>query len=206
MKRILLNVFIALLIGVGAQAQDEVVSKNPADDDDGKAMTIEELQAERAALVALSKSDEFLAKLAKADKLKAPKESGVAGVDALIDILGPMVQQLHDSRTVIPELYASVTRQTIDGTAATNANPVTTDQLLALSKMFVQMGATIVKSSKDLVSLPGEIKSAGPMKMLKSVKSIAYIKDAIGVLNHELGYSSKMVRNLIATHNLQNNN
>lgn len=200
---------IALALGVSfsnARAQDEVVADNPAEVNHGKTMTMDELVAQRAALVALSKSEEFREKLAKADKLEAPKATGVAGVDALTDILTPIMKQLHDNRELIPQFYASVTKQTIDGAAAVDAKPVTTDQMLALSKMFVQMGVSLVKSSKDLIDLPGEIKSAGPMKMLKAVKSVAYIKNSIGIIKQELSYNSKMLGNLIATNKLENGN
>ena len=200
---------IALALGVSfsnAKAQDEVVAENPAEVNHSKTMTMEELVAQRAALVALSKSEEFLDKLEKADKLTAPKETGVAGVDALTDILSPILKQLHDNRGLIPQFYASVTKQTLDGTAAADVKPVTTEQMMAMSKMFVQMGVSLVKSSKDLVGLPGEIKSAGPMKILKSVKSVAYIKNAIVVIKQELSYNSKMLGNLIATNRLENGN
>ena len=198
---------IALALGLSfsnARAQDDAITENPAEVNDGNSKTMDELVAERAALVALSKSEEFLEKLAKADKLKAPKETGVAGVDALTEVLTPMVEELRKNRDLIPQFYASVTKQTIDGAAATDVKPVSPDQMMALSKMFVQMGVSLVKSSKDLVSLPGEIKSAGPMKILKSVKSVAYIKDAIGVVKQELTYNSKMLGNLIATNRLEN--
>lgn len=203
MKKILLSALFALFLGIGAHAQEEVVAENPADVKDDKVMSMDELKAERAALLALSKSEEFVAKLAKADKLKVPNEIGVAGVDALTNVISSLLTQLRDNRNMIPQLYASVTGQTIDGAAVADLKPVTPDQLLNFSKMFVQMGVTLVKSSKDLISLPGEIKSAGPMKILKSVKSIAYIKNAIGALKQELSYNSKMVKNLIATHNLE---
>lgn len=202
MKKILLSVFFALVLGVSAHAQEENVTENPADVKDDKSMSIDELKNQRAALLAMAKSEEFLAKLAKADNLKVPNSVGVSGVDALTNVVSSLLTQLRENRNMIPQLYASVTGQTIDGGAATGIQPVTSEQMLAFSKMFVQMGTTLVKSSKDLISLPGEIKSAGPMKILKSVKSIAYIKNAIGALKQELTYNSKMVKNLIETHKL----
>jgi len=200
---------IALALGVSfsnAKAQDEAVADNPAEVNQGKTMTMDELVAQRAALVTLSKSEEFLERLAKADKLQEPKETGVAGVDALTGILAPIVKQLRENRNLIPQFYASVTKQTIDGAAAVDAKPVSPDQMLAMSKMFVQMGVSLVQSSKDLIDLPSEIKSAGPMKMLKAVKSVAYIKNSIGVIKQELSYNSKMLGNLIATNRLENGN
>lgn len=202
MKKILLSVFFALVLGVSAHAQEETVTENPADVKDDKSMSIDELKTQRAALLAMAKSEEFLAKLAKADNLKVPNSVGVSGVDALTNVISSLLTQLRDNRNMIPQLYASVTGQTIEGGAATDIKPVTPEQMLTFSKMFVQMGITLVKSSKDLISLPGEIKSAGPMKILKSVKSIAYIKNAIGALKQELSYNSKMVKNLIETHKL----
>lgn len=190
MKKTLLTVFVVLFLGFAANAQDKTPS-------------LDELKAERAALLALSKSQNFLDDLAKSDKLTAPKSIGVGGVDAVTDALSVMLQQLRENRATIPQIYSSVTGETVEGTAAVNVKPVTADQLLTFSKMFMQMGQTLIKSSTELTSLPGEIKSAGPMKILKSVKSLAYIKNAISALKQELTYNSKMVNNLIATQNLQ---
>lgn len=203
------TLFIALSFGLffsTAKAQDNAIADNPAEINQHETMTIDELVAQRTALVTLSKSEEFLEKLAKADKLQAPKETGVAGVDALTDILTPIVKELRENRNLIPQFYASVTKQTIDGAAAVDAKPVSPDQMLALSKTFVQMGVSLIQSSKDLIDLPSEIKSAGPMKMLKTVKSVAYIKNSIGVIKQELSYNSKMLGNLIATNRLVNGN
>ena len=202
MKKLLLSVFFALVLGIGAHAQEETVSENPADTKDDKVMSLDELKAQRASLLAMAHSEEFLAKLAKADNLKVPNSVGVSGVDALTTVMSTLLGQLRENRNMIPQLYASVTGQTIEGAAAGDIKPVTPEQMLTFSKMFVQMGITLVKSSKELISLPGEIKSAGPMKIIKSVKSIAYIKNAISALKQELTYNSKMVKNLIETHKL----
>ncbi len=204
MKKILLSAFFALTLCFAASAQEEegTVNDNPAEVKDRKIMTLDDLKAERAALVALVKSEEFQKKLAKSETLKAPKEAGIAGVDALTDIVSSMLNQLKENRNMIPQLYASVTGQTIDGSAASDIKPITPDQMLVFTKMFIEMGSTLVKSSKDLISLPGEIKSAGVMKGLKALKNIAYIKNAIGSLRQELSYNSKMIKNLMATNKL----
>ena len=204
MKRILLSAFFALSLCFAANAQDEEVhvDENPAEVKDSKVMTLEDLKTERASLLAFVKSEEFQKRLAKSDALKAPKEAGIAGVDALTDIVTSMLGQLKTNRNMIPQLYASVTGQTIDGSAASEIKPVTPDQMLVFSKMFVEMGATLVKSSKELITLPGEIKSAGVMKGLKAMKNVAYIKNAIASLKQEITYNSKMVKNLMATNKL----
>lgn len=202
MKKLLLSVFFALVLGIGAHAQEETVTENPADTKDDATMSLDALKAERASLLAMAHSEEFLAKLAKADKLKVPNSVGVAGVDALSEVMTKLLGQLRENRNMIPQLYASVTGQTIEGAAAADIKPITPEQMLTFSKMFVDMGMTLVKSSKELISLPSEIKSAGAMKIIKSVKSLAYIKNAISALKQELTYNSKMVKNLMATHKL----
>ncbi|MES2829545.1 MAG: hypothetical protein V4687_15395 [Bacteroidota bacterium] len=204
MKKILLSAFFALTLCFAANAQEEdaTVTDNPAEVKDTKVKSLDELKAERAALVALVKSEEFQKRLAKSEAAKAPKEAGIAGVDALTDIVSAMLNQLKENRNMIPQLYASVTGQTIDGAAATDLKPITPDQMVVFTKMFVEMGTTLVKSSKELVTLPGEIKSAGVMKGLKALKNVAYIKNAISSLRQEISYNSKMVKNLMDTNKL----
>jgi hypothetical protein len=211
MKKILLSAALAFVVSFAANAQetakeqDAVVTENPAEIKEGKTLTAEELKAERAALVAMIKSEDFQKKLAKVDAAKPPKETGINGVDALSGVVTDLQKQMKENRSMVPQLYASVTGQTIDGAAATEIKPVSPEDLLAFSKMCVQMGNTLVKSSKDVVGLPAEIKSAGMMKGLKAVKSVSYIKNSIGVLKDEITYNSKMVNNLIATNKLNTN-
>ena len=201
MRKILLGAFFVLALGLGARAQEDV-TENPADSKDNKVMTLDELKAERASLLAMAMSEDYQKKIEKADNAKVPGDIGVAGVDALTKVVSSLLDQLRENRNLVPQLYASVTGQTIDGGVATDIKPVNPEQMLTFSKSLMQMGTTLLKSSKDLISLPGEIKSAGAMKVLKSVKSVAYIKNAIGALKQEISYNSKMVKNLMATHKM----
>ncbi|MFD0940168.1 hypothetical protein [Pedobacter boryungensis] len=204
MKKLLLIAVFALALGVTAKAQDENVTENPAEVSDTKTMSLDELKAQRATLLALSKSEEFLEKLAKVDKLQAPKETGIGGLDALTSMAAKLIEQMKTTRGSIPQFYASVTGQTMDGSPATNVTPIQPDQLIALSKMFVTMGVDLVKSSKELITMPGEIKSAGVMKAMKALKSMAYIKNAFVALKQEISYNAKMTQNLIATNKAMN--
>lgn len=204
MKKLLLIAVFALSIGITAKAQEENVTENPAEVSESKTMSLEELKAQRATLLALAKSEDFLEKLAKVDKLQAPKETGIAGLDALTAMAAKLVDQMKTTRGSIPQFYASVTGQTMDGNPATNATPVQPDQLIALSKMFVTMGVDLVKSSKELLTMPGEIKSAGVMKAMKALKSMAYIKNSFVALKQEISYNAKMTQNLIATNKAMN--
>lgn len=204
MKKLLLIAVFALSLGITAKAQEENVTENPAEVKDTKTMSLEDLKAQRALLVTLVNSEEFQAKLAKFDKLTAPKETGIGGLDALTSLAGKMVEQLKATRGSIPQFYASITGQTMDGNPATNVTAVQPDQLIALSKMFVTMGIELVKSSKELLTMPGEIKSAGVMKAMKALKSMAYIKNAFVALKQEISYNAKMTSNLIATNRAMN--
>ncbi|RZK59213.1 MAG: hypothetical protein EOO91_05830 [Pedobacter sp.] len=199
MKKLLLTAVFALTLCFAANAQDENVTENPAEVSDSKTLSLDELKAQRATLLALSKSEDFLEKLAKVDKLQAPKETGIGGLDALTTMAAKLIDQMKTTRGSIPQFYASVTGQTMDGNPATNVTPVQPDQLIALSKMFVTMGVELVKSSKELLTMPGEIKSAGVMKAMKALKSMAYIKNAFVALKQEISYNAKMTQNLIAT-------
>ena len=203
MKKLLLSAVFALSICFAANAQDETtVTENPAEIKDGKTLTVDELKAQRAELVAMLKSEDFQKALAKADALKAPKEVGIGSVDALNGLVTTMLTQLRENRQMIPQLYASVTGQTLDGAAASEVKPISPDQLLGFSKMCIAMGGSLLKSSKDLITLPGNIKSAGIMKGIKALKSLMYIKSSISALKQEITYNSKMVNNLIATNKL----
>lgn len=204
MKKILLTAVFALTLCFAANAQDENVTDNPAEVSDSKTLSLDELKAQRAALLALSKSEEYLEKIAKADKLQVPKETGIAGLDALTAMAAKLVDQMKTTRGSIPQFYASITGQTMDGSPATNVTPVQPDQLIALSKMFVTMGVELVKSSKELLTMPGEIKSAGVMKAMKALKSMAYIKSAFVALKQEISFNAKMTQNLIATNKAMN--
>ncbi|MDQ7947567.1 MAG: hypothetical protein REI78_06520 [Pedobacter sp.] len=204
MKKLLLTAAFALCLCFAANAQDENVTENPAEINDGKTLTLDELKAQRATLLALSKSEDYLDKLAKVDKLQAPKETGIAGLDALTATAAKLVDQMKTTRGSIPQFYASITGQTMDGNPATSAAAVQPDQLVALSKMFVTMGVDLVKSSKELLTMPGEIKSAGVMKAMKALKSMAYIKNAFVALKQEISFNAKMTQNLIATNKAMN--
>ncbi|MFI5451337.1 hypothetical protein ACHMWN_04190 [Pedobacter sp. UC225_61] len=204
MKKLLLTAAFALSLCFAANAQEEVIDNNPAEVTDSKALSLDELKAQRAALVALSKSEDFLEKIAKADKLKAPNEVGIAGLDALASMASKLLEQMKTTRGSIPQFYASITGQTMDGSPAGTVTPVQPDQLIALSKMFVTMGVDLVKSSKDLITMPGEIKSAGVMKAMKALKSMAYIKNAFVALKQEISFNAKMTQNLIATNKAMN--
>lgn len=204
MKKLLLTAVFALSLCFAAKAQEEVVNDNPAEVSDSKSMSLDELKAQRAALVALSKSEDFLDKLAKADKLKAPNEVGIAGLDALTTMASKLLEQMKANRNSVPQFYASITGQTMDGNPAGQVQAVQPDQLIALSKMFVTMGTELVKSSKDLITMPGEIKSAGVMKAMKALKSMAYIKSAFVALKQEISFNAKMTQNLIATNKALN--
>lgn len=206
MKKLLLSAVFAFTLCFAANAQDEGVTENPAEVSDSKTLSLDELKAQRAALLALSKSEDFLEKLAKVDKLQAPKETGIGGLDALTSIAAKLIDQMKTTRGSIPQFYASVTGQTMDGNPATNVTPVQPDQLIALSKMFVTMGVELVKSSKELLTMPGEIKSAGVMKAMKALKSMAYIKNAFVALKQEISYNAKMTQNLIATNKAMTGN
>ncbi|TCC93592.1 hypothetical protein EZ428_02140 [Pedobacter frigiditerrae] len=199
MKKLLLTTVLALSFCFAVNAQDETVTENPAEVTDSKTLSLDELKTQRAALLALSKSEDFLEKLAKVDKLQAPKETGIGGLDALTTMAAKLIDQMKTTRGSIPQFYASVTGQTMDGNPATNVTPIQPDQLIALSKMFVTMGVELVKSSKELLTMPGEIKSAGVMKAMKALKSMAYIKNAFVALKQEISYNAKMTQNLIAT-------
>ncbi|MBB2146371.1 hypothetical protein GM921_12795 [Pedobacter sp. LMG 31464] len=202
MKKLLLTAAFALSLCFAANAQEEVVDNNPAEVTDGKTLSLDELKTQRAALVALAKSEEFLEKLAKADKLEAPKETGIGGLDALTSMAAKLIGQMKTTRGSIPQYYASITGQTMDGSPAGTVTPVQPDQLIALSKMFVTMGVELVKSSKELLTMPGEIKSAGVMKAMKALKSMAYIKNAFVALKQEISFNAKMTQNLIATNKM----
>ncbi|OOQ58574.1 hypothetical protein [Mucilaginibacter pedocola] len=205
MKKLILTAAFAFAVCLGANAQSTpepaAITENPAEvKSDGK--SLDQLKEERAALIAMVKSEDYQKRLAKVDGLKAPKESGVASVDALSTLVTTMLGQLKDNRNMVPQLYASVTGQTLDGVAATGIQPISPDQMVAFSKLCLAMGSNLVKSSKDLVTLPGDISSAGFMKGLKALKSVAYIKSAIGILKDEISYNSKMVSNLMETNKL----
>ncbi|MBB5396282.1 hypothetical protein [Mucilaginibacter sp. AK015] len=202
MKKLLLSAVFALTLCFAAKAQDETVTENPGEVKETKALTIDELKAQRAELVAMLKSEEFQKVLAKADALKAPKDAGIAGVDALAGMVTTMLTQLKENRQLIPQMYASVTGQTIDGLPTTEVKPLSPDQLMNFSKLCLSMGSNLLKSSKDLITLPGEIKSAGLMKGIKGLKSLMYIKSSIGALKQEISFNSKMINNLIATNKL----
>ncbi|QHS54473.1 hypothetical protein GWR56_02540 [Mucilaginibacter sp. 14171R-50] len=202
MKKLLLSAVFALTLCFAAKAQDEAVTENPGEVKETKALTIDELKAQRAELVAMLKSEEFQKVLAKADALKAPKDAGIAGVDALAGMVTTMLTQLKENRQLIPQMYASVTGQTIDGLPTTEVKPLSPDQLMNFSKLCLSMGSSLLKSSKDLITLPGEIKSAGLMKGIKGLKSLMYIKSSIGALKQEISFNSKMINNLIATNKL----
>ncbi|MFA6275417.1 MAG: hypothetical protein WC622_01635 [Pedobacter sp.] len=204
MKKLLLTAAFALSLCFAANAQEEVIDNNPAEVTDSKALSLDELKAQRAALVALATSEEFLAKLAKADKLEAPKETGIGGLDALTSMASKLLGQMKTTRGSIPQFYASITGQTMDGSPAGTVTPIQPDQLIALSKMFVTMGVDLVKSSKELITMPGEIKSAGVMKAMKALKSMAYIKNAFVALKQEISFNAKMTQNLIATNKAMN--
>ena len=92
----------------------------------------------------------------------------------------------------------------MDGNPATNVAAVQPEQLIALSKMFVTMGVELVKSSKELLTMPGEIKSAGVMKAMKALKSMAYLKNAFVALKQEISFNARMTQNLIATNKAMN--
>lgn len=206
MKKILLSAAFALSVCFAAQAQDDknntpTITENPAEiKSTGK--SLDELRAERTALITMVKSEDYQKRLAKVDGLKAPKECGVSSVDALTGLVTSMLGQLKNNRNMVPQLYASVTGQTLEGTAATDVKPLSPDQMLVFSKLCLSMGQDIVKSSKDLVTLPSDISSAGFMKGLKALKSVAYIKSAIGILKDEVSYNAKMVNNLMQTNKL----
>jgi hypothetical protein len=202
MKKLLLSAVFALTLCFAAKAQDETVAENPAEIKDTKVLTIDELKAQRAELVAMLKSEEFQKTLAKADALKVPKEAGIAGVDALAGMISTMLTQLRENRALVPQMYASVTGQTLDGLPATEVKPLSPDQLVGFSKMCLAMGSNLLKSSKDLITLPGEIKSAGLMKGIKGLKSLMYIKNSMGALKQEIAFNSKMINNLVATNKL----
>ena len=204
MKKLLLTAVFAMSLCFAANAQEENVTENPAEVTDNKTHSLDELKAQRVALLALAKSEEFLERIAKVDKLQAPKETGIAGLDALTTMAAKLVDQMKTTRGSIPQFYASVTGQTMDGSPAANATPVQPDQLIALSKMFVTMGVDLVKSSKELLAMPGEIKSAGVMKAMKALKSMAYIKNAFVALKQEISFNAKMTQNLIATNKALN--
>jgi hypothetical protein len=204
MKKLILTAVFAISLCFAANAQDENVTENPADVNDSKAYSLDELKTQRATLLALSKSEDYLDKIAKVDKLSVPKETGIAGLDALTIMASKLVDQMKTTRGSIPQFYASVTGQTMDGNPATNVTPVQPDQLVALSKMFVTMGVELVKSSKELLTMPGEIKSAGVMKAMKAVKSMAYIKNAFVALKQEISFNAKLTQNLIATNKAMN--
>jgi hypothetical protein len=204
MKKILLTTVFALTLCFAASAQEENVTENPAEVSDSKTLSLDELKTQRATLLALAKSEDYLDKLAKVDKLQAPKETGIAGLDALTTMAAKLVDQMKNTRGSVPQFYASITGQTMDGSPATNATPVQPDQLIALSKMFVTMGLELVKSSKDLLTMPGEIKSAGVMKAMKALKSMAYIKNSFVALKQEISFNAKMTANLIATNKAMN--
>lgn len=204
MKKILLTAVFAFTLCFAANAQDENVTENPAEVSDSKTLSLDELKAQRVALLALAKSEDYLDKLAKVDKLQAPKETGIAGLDALTSMAAKLVEQMKTTRGSVPQFYASITGQTMDGSPATNVTPVQPDQLIALSKMFVTMGIDLVKSSKELLTMPGEIKSAGVMKAMKALKSMAYIKNAFVALKQEISFNAKMTANLIATNKAMN--
>lgn len=202
MEKLLLTAAFALTICFAVKAQDETVAENPAEIKDTKVLTIDELKAQRAELVAMLKSEDFQKALAKADALKVPKEAGIAGVDALANMVSTMLTQLKENRALVPQMYASVTGQTLDGLPATEIKPLSPDQLVGFSKLCLAMGSNLLKSSKDLITLPGEIKSAGLMKGLKGLKSLMYIKNSIGALKQEITFNSKMINNLMATNKL----
>jgi len=204
MKKLLLTAVFAMSLCFAANAQEENVTENPAEVTDNKTLSLDELKAQRVALLALAKSEEFLERIAKVDKLQAPKETGIAGLDALTTMAAKLVDQMKTTRGSIPQFYASVTGQTMDGSPAAGATPVQPDQLIALSKMFVTMGVDLVKSSKELLTMPGEIKSAGVMKAMKALKSMAYIKNAFVALKQEISFNAKMTQNLIATNKALN--
>ncbi|MES2265488.1 MAG: hypothetical protein V4520_01930 [Bacteroidota bacterium] len=202
MKKLLLSAVFALTLCFAAKAQDETVTENPAEIKDTKILTIDELKAQRADLVAMLKSEDFQKTLAKADNLKAPKEVGIAGVDALANLVTTMMTQLKENRALLPQMYASVTGQTLDGLPATEIKPLSPDQLMGFSKLCLAMGSSLLKSSKDLITLPGEIKSAGLMKGIKGFKSLMYIKSNLGAIKQEIAFNSKMINNLVQTNKL----
>jgi hypothetical protein len=202
MKKLLLSAAFALTLCFSVKAQDETLTENPAEIKDNKVLTVDELKAQRAELVAMLKSEDFQKVLAKADALKAPKEAGIAGVDALTNLVTTMLTQLKENRQLIPQMYASVTGQTLDGLPTTDIKPLSPDQLVGFSKLCLAMGSNLLKSSKDIITLPGEIKSAGLMKGIKGFKSLLYIKNSIGALKQEIAFNSKMVNNLMATNKL----
>jgi hypothetical protein len=66
----------------------------------------------------------------------------------------------------------------MEGSPVANITAVQPGQLIACQKCC-NHGVNLVKSSKELLTMPGEIKSADVMKALKSM---GYIKNALWLL------------------------
>ncbi|MCO5937254.1 hypothetical protein NAF17_17035 [Mucilaginibacter sp. RB4R14] len=147
MKKLLLSAVFALTLCFAAKAQDETVAEKPAEIKDTKVLTIDELKAQRAELVAMLKSEDFEKTLTKANNIKAPKEVGIAGVEALANPVTTMMTHLKENHHMLPQMYTNVTGQTLDGLPATEVKPLTPNQMLGFSKLCLEISSSLLKSS-----------------------------------------------------------
>lgn len=197
----MLSFMLMLMTANFVKAQDD--EKNVIKDFSG--LTLDQLQQHRSQLLALSTSDDYQKKVSKMEDANVPKDSGIESVDKIAAMLGKMISKVHDNRAVLTSMYSGVTGNNMDGTKAT-ATVVDQQQMNTLVSMLTQMSGDIISTAKSLVDLPGEIKSAGPLKAIKGLKSLMYIKNAVSALKSELQYNSQMAQNLMATQKLMAEN
>lgn len=159
MTKLFLTAICIFILSAAADAQGEIITGNPAETAQSHILSLNELKAQRATLLTWARSEGYLEKLAEADKLQVPGETGIASLDSLTHMALKLVDQMKATRGFIPKIYESITGQTMDGSPAVNTTPVQPDQLIALSKIFANMGADLMKSSEDLLTMPEEIKN-----------------------------------------------
>lgn len=199
-RRLLVAATVILTSFSGLQAQEDDAKV------DSKAyatMSLEQLNSNRAQLMSTLTSEEFKSKIHKIDEMKAPNDSGIPSLDNLAMLLGKIAGKVQENRSSLTSMYAGVTGLNYDGTTAAAPTSVNEQQLRSLSEIMLQLNGDIISTARSLVTMPGEIKSAGVFKAIKGLKNLLYIKNAVTALSAEIKYNNQLTQNLLATQKLK---
>jgi hypothetical protein len=164
-----------------------------------QAKTNDELKAEREALKTEMKSQAVLDRLAKMEKLEAPKTSGIKSVDDLAGSSSAMLVSAKENNKLIPEMYKRTIGETIDGVTDVTVKKPTLQELEALATNLGTQILAVSNATSAVKSATDDVSKASPMQAPKGTKSLNYSKDVLGLLAPELQLNLKMVNNLIAT-------
>jgi hypothetical protein len=167
--------------------------------------TADEIKAEKEALKSELKSEAYQKRQQKLAELKVPGAVGIASIDGIVATSAVSLASIVKLNEDVPELYKRTIGETIDGVTDVTVKKPSLDELLAVAGSITTLVAGTLATAQQIPGVAGDVSSAGPMKAIKALKSVTFIKDANVLVVDQLKSQGKIISSLIKVLKSSNN-